>query len=220
MENLLLTKSNFRDWTLDKIDDAFKTKQVWQMDVLDELLAFEYVPNEMETWFLKELQSVYQLGGDDWNEVELENKFISPLIVLSKLNEERYSYFLERELRVVIDNYDLSGKVDGMIATGFRNPKSPFFCLKEYKRQTDPDGDPRGQALIAMIAAQALNNNENRNADHPIYGCYVIGRSWNFMALVGKEYAISNVYTCTTDELLDIFRILKGIKNIIEKKLM
>jgi hypothetical protein len=210
----LIQKSNFRDWTLDKIDDAFNTKQVWQMNALDELLAFEYTPNEMELWFLKELQSVYQLGGDDWNEVELENKFISPLIVLTKLNDERYSYFLERELQVVIDNYDLSGKVDGMIATGYRNPKSPFFCLKEYKRQTDPNGDPRGQAMIAMLAAQALNNNDN-----PVYGCYVIGRSWNFMVLVGKEYAISNVYTCTTDELLDIFRILKGLKSIIEKKL-
>jgi hypothetical protein len=210
-----IQKSNFRDWTLDKIDDAFNTKQVWEMDALDELLSFEYTPNEMEAWFLNELQSVYRLGGDDWNEVELENKFISPLIVLTKLNDERYSYFLERELQVVIDNYDLSGKVDGMIATGYRNPKSPFFCLKEYKRQTDPNGDPRGQALIAMMAAQALNDN-----NFPVYGCYVIGRSWNFMVLVGKEYAISNVYTCTTDELLDIFRILKGLKNIIEKKLM
>lgn len=87
--------------------------------------------------------------------------------------------------------------------------------MKEYKRQTDPNGDPRGQALIAMIVAQALNDN-----DCPVYGCYVIRRSWNFMALVGKEYAISNVYTCTTDELLDIFRILKGLRNIIEKKLI
>jgi hypothetical protein len=214
MDNFI-QKSTFRDWTLDKIDEAFNTKQIWEMNTLDELLAFEYEVNEMEAWFLNELQSVYQLGGDDWNEVELENKFISPLIVLAKLNDERYSYFLERELQTIIGNYDISGKVDGMIATGYRNPKKPFFCLKEYKRQTDPNGDPRGQALIAMLAAQNLNDNDN-----PIYGCYVIGRSWNFMALVGKEYAISNVYTCTTNELLDIFRILKGLRNIIEKKLM
>jgi len=211
----LTQKSNFRDWTLDKIDEAFDTKQIWQMNELSELLDFKYTPNEMEMWFLKELQLVYSLGGDNWNEVELENKFISPLIVLAKLNDERFSYFLERDLQVTIDNYDLSGKVDGMIASGFRNPKKPFFCLKEYKRQTDPNGDPVGQAMIAMMVAQTLNNNSN-----PVYGCYVIGRSWNFMALVGKEYAISNVYTCTTDELLDIFRILKGLKNIIEKKLI
>lgn len=86
------------------------------MNTLDQLLGFKYEVNDMESWFLKELQSMYQLGGDDWNEVELGNKFISPLIVLAKLNDERFSYFLERELQVVIDNYDLSGKVDGMIA--------------------------------------------------------------------------------------------------------
>ena len=214
MDNFI-QKSTFRDWTLDKIDEAFNTKQIWEMNALDELLAFQYEVNDMESWFLNELQSVYKLGGDDWNEVELENKFISPLIVLAKLNDERFSYFLERELQVIIDNYDLSGKVDGMIATGYRNPKKPFFCLKEYKRQTDPNGDPRGQALIAMIAAQALNDNNGT-----VYGCYIIGRSWNFMALVEKEYAISNVYTCTTDELWNIFRILKGLRSIIEKKLM
>ena len=219
MDNFI-QKSTFREWTLDKIDEAFNTKQIWEMNELSELLNSEYTPNEMETWFLKELQSVYSLGGDNWNEVELENKFISPLIVLAKLNDERFSYFLERDLEVTIDDYNLSGKVDGMIASGFRNPKKPFFCLKEYKSQTDPtmdiaNGDPVGQALIAMMVAQTLNNNGK-----PVYGCYVIGRSWNFMALVGKEYAISNVYTCTTDELLDIFRILKGLRNIIEKKLM
>ena len=210
-----MKKVNFREWTLDKIDDAFGTIQIVSNPTLDEWLSYEYVLSDYEQHFLTDLQEALLIGVDDWNEVELENKFISPLIVVAKLNDERFSYFLERDLQVTIDNYDLSGKVDGMIASGFRNPKKPFFCLKEYKRQTDPNGDPVGQALIAMIAAQALNNN-----DKPIYGCYVIGRSWNFMALVGKEYAISNVYTCTTDELLDIFRILKGLRNIIEKKLM
>ena len=41
-----------------------------------------------------------------------------------------------------------------MIATGFRSPKKPYFCLNEYKRGTDPDDDPKGQALIAMLVAQ------------------------------------------------------------------
>ena len=101
MDNFI-QKSTFRDWTLDKIDEAFNTKQIWEMNELSELLNSEYTPNEMETWFLKELQSVYSLGGDNWNEVELENKFISPLIVLAKLNDERFSYFLERDLEVLL----------------------------------------------------------------------------------------------------------------------
>jgi hypothetical protein len=62
-----------------------------------------------------------------------------------------------------------------------------------------------------MLVAQYLNENQT-----PILGCYVIGRSWYFMALVGKEYAISNVYTCTDEEIFDILRILKGIRVFIE----
>lgn len=39
-----------------------------------------------------------------------------------------------------------------------------------------PQRWPRGQALIAMLVAQQLNDNKNRNADRPIFGSYIIGR--------------------------------------------
>jgi hypothetical protein len=207
-----MIKSNFREWNLDKIDDAFNTKQVRKLPILQELLSFKYELDDYEKRYLDELQEVYYLGGDDWNEVELENKFISPLIVFSKINTEKFSYFLERPLEATIGEYELSGKVDGMIATGFRNPRVPYFCMNEYKKGTDPDGDPKGQALIAMLAAQHHNNDSK-----PILGSFIVGSNWYFMALVGKEYAISNVYTCTDEEIFDIFRILKGLKVLIER---
>jgi hypothetical protein len=208
-----MIRSNFREWTLDKIEDAFGLKQVRRLPILEELLSFEYQADAYETRYLAHLSETYiELGGDDWNEVELENKFISPLIVFSDIPNQKYSYFLERELSTTIDEYQLSGRVDGMIATGFRNPKVPYFCLNEYKRQTDPDGDPRGQALIAMLAAQQLNDNKK-----PIFGSYIIGRDWYFMALVGKEYAISKDFSCVDDEVFDIYRILKGLRVQIDK---
>jgi len=208
-----MIRSNFREWTLDKIEDTFRLKQIHNSSLLGELLSFEYQADAYETRYLTNLSRSYvALGGDDWNEVELENKFISPLIVFSEIANEKYSYFLERELSTTIDDYQLSGRVDGMIATGFRNPKVPYFCLNEYKRQTDPDGDPRGQALIAMLAAQQLNENKK-----PIFGSYIIGRDWYFMVLVGKEYAISKDFSCVDDEVFDIYRILKGLRVQIDK---
>ena len=164
-------RSTFKEWNLDKIEEAFGLKQVWQSEILDELINHPYQLDEMERTFVTKLQRHFSFGGDDWNEVELENKFISPMIVLSEIADEKCSYFLERELSTTIDEYELSGKVDGMIATGFRSPKKPHFCLNEYKRGTDPDGDPKGQALIAMLVAQRLNDNQA-----PIFGCFVIGR--------------------------------------------
>ncbi len=113
---------------MDKIDEAFAVQQVDNLLVLDELLAFEYQINEYEKNYLDILSHNYiSYGGDDWNEVELENKFISPLIVFSGIDNKKFAYFLERELSFTIGEYELSDKVDGMIATGFRNPKKPYF---------------------------------------------------------------------------------------------
>lgn len=49
----------------------------------------------------------------------------------------------------------------------------------------------------------------------PIYGCYVVGRSWFFMVLEGKEYAISEMYVATKSEIFDIVKLLKGLKVIL-----
>jgi hypothetical protein len=205
-------KSTFREWTLDKIDEAFQTRLVRRLDALDELLTFPYQSNDFETQFLNKMRDKYFLGGEDWNEAELENKIISPLFVFADIDNEAFSYFLERELSATIGEYDLVGKVDGMVATGFRNPKKPYFCMNEYKRATDPDGDPKGQALIAMLVAQQLNDNKS-----PIYGCYIVGKLWHFMVLDGKKYAFSSGYTCDNDDIFDIHRILKGLRVCIDK---
>ncbi len=209
-----MIRSNFRAWNLDQIEETFGLKQIWQMPLLTEWITFDYDISDYEQQYLLQAQNLFRLGGDDWNEAELENKFISPVITFSGIDNERFAYFLERELTISIGDYELSGKVDGMIATGFRSPKKPYFCLAEYKRGSDPNGDPKGQALIAMLTAQHINANQK-----PIFGCYIIGRSWYFMILIGNEYAISNDYSCMDDELFDIYRILRGLRVLIEKQI-
>ena len=213
-----MQKSTFREWTLDSVDSAFGLNQVNNLLVLNELINYQYEVDDFEKRYLSILKNDFvDFGGDDWNEIELENKMISPIIVFSGIQNKEFSYFLERELSATIGDYELSGKVDGMFASGFRNPRKPYFCITEYKRGTDPtmetaNGDPKGQVLIAMLAAQQINDNQ-----HPIFGSFIIGRNWYFMALVGKEYAISDDYSCANGEIFDIFRILKGARVQIEK---
>jgi hypothetical protein len=48
----------------------------------------------------------------------------------------------------------LSGIVDGVIATGIRNPQMPYFCFHEYKRSLENQGTPDGQVLAAMLVAR------------------------------------------------------------------
>ena len=107
-----MQKSNFREWTLDSIEETFGLLQVRFLPILEELLAHKHEADAYEKRYITELREQYiTLGGDDWNEIELENKFISPLIVFSGIANPKYSYFLERELALTIQDFELSGKV-------------------------------------------------------------------------------------------------------------
>ena len=97
-----MIKSNFREWTLTKVTRAFGIKQSFKNTLLDEWMAFTYEINDFERQYLLQLQETLALGGDDWNEPELESKFISPLIVFARFDNVRYAYFLERNLALKI----------------------------------------------------------------------------------------------------------------------
>jgi hypothetical protein len=43
----------------------------------------------------------------------------------------------------------------------------------------------------------------------------VVGRDWYFLVLDKNEYAISRDYSAVTDDIFDIFRILKALKQMI-----
>jgi len=214
-----MKKTTFKDWDLDGLDKIFGLEQVpeeenqiyqdWQ-----ELAQIIQITDFENTALLK-LQKPLKWAGKAWNEFELENKFISPVFMLVEFDDRKTGYFLERKLSGIIDDYELSGIVDGMIATGSRNPDVPFFCMNEYKRSVDNEGNPDAQALGAMLVAREMNENKK-----PIYGLYIVGLIWNFMILEGDKYVISKDYKSGDEELFDIFRMLKALKEIIKTKLL
>jgi hypothetical protein len=148
----------------------------------------------------------------NWNEQELSLHFIGPMISLSEFSTNAFNIFAQRNLTGIIDDLELSGKPDGIIAKGRREPEVPYFCFQEYKRELDPDGHPLPQVLGAMLVGQSLNN-----AKQPMYGCYVIGKMWTFVVLEGKKYGTSESYDSTSDEIFIIFKILLNLKKIVEK---
>lgn len=204
----------FKNWNLDQLDKAFGLKQVWKSDLMTAWQNFSVEIDEFEEKTLLNLQIPLIKGGRAWNEVELENKFISPLIMTAKIDNDEMAYFLERPLSGIVGEYELSGIVDGMIASGFRNPQIPYFCLHEYKRSVENQGTPDAQALAAMLVAQELNQH-----DKPIYGLYVVGLIWNFIVLNGNEYCISKDYTSDDENVFLIFKMLKALKQIIHAEL-
>jgi hypothetical protein len=211
-----MEKYIFRQCTLTKLDKLFGLRQVFASATLDQWLQSEIPLSDYEAKTLHELRSLLVLNAPGWNEQELALHFIGPLLSLVHFTEPyRFNLFAERQISAVIptsaDEIELSGAPAGIIATGFREPEIPMFAFTEYKRQLDPEGDPAGQTLAAMLVGQRLNPNPI-----PLYGCYVIGRDWFFMVLEQNHYVISHGHNALQPpELEDILRIFKNLKRII-----
>ena len=212
-----MIKANFKDWTLTKLDKAFGLQQIWDCELLEkwQSLSQNVVISEFDEQIPLKLQNPLIKGGRAWNEAELESKFITPLIIQSDIDDGEIGYFLERHLKGGVGEYELTGIVDGMIATGFREPDIPFFCMHEYKKSIENAGMPDAQALVAMLVAREINENKK-----PIYGMYIVGLMWNFMLLNGNDYCISRGYNAEVEDVFDIFKMLKALKNIIKTELL
>ena len=76
----------------------------------------------------------------DWNEDELIFGFIAPLMLFANYSDEMFNFFSQRAFGCTVEGVELSGKPDGMIASGKRRPQKPYFCFQEYKREQDPEG--------------------------------------------------------------------------------
>ena len=208
-------KYTFRQCTQSNLNDRFGLRKTFSSAVLDSWLQAAIEISDEEKIVLRNFQALLHLNSDAWNEQELSLHFIGPVLGLARFTEiHRFNLFAERPISAIIPgingDIELSGEPDGLIATGYWEPKIPMFAFSEYKRKLDPDGDPVGQTLAAMLVGQALNNQPQ-----PIYGCYVVGHDWYFLVLEENQYTVSRDYSANTDELFEIFRILKGLKVII-----
>lgn len=202
----------FRDCTLRFLEKTFRLEEVKMLPSLEEWLNLPAELPAFERQQLLSLRETLAFNVHDWNEHELDSLFIGPLFTIVNFSSKKFNHFAQRDLEGIVEEYRLFGKPDGLIASGRREPEKPFFAFQEYKRLLDPDGDPAAQALAAMLVGQALDEHPR-----PLYGCYIVGYDWRFMALEGKQYAISHDYSALTDDIFTIFCILKALKAMITK---
>ncbi len=203
----------FKHWRKQELVDTFGLRQKRQCDDLDDWLNSDEDISENTKRELVRLQQELRERVYDWNEQELIVEFIALLLHQVRYKSDVYKTFANRKLNAEIDGHLVSGEVDWMLASGEHEPKAPYFCLHEYKKDKGVDNDPLGQLIIAMVVAQAINENTNT-----IYGAYVSGRYWYFLTLKNQEYCVSESYTATRDDdIFTIFKILKKLKGIIEE---
>ncbi len=213
---------DFNSCTQEYLEDTFDLEPIFVPSALNEWLNAAIPLNDQERYEADELREMLILNVGHWNEQELSLHFIGPVFSMPKFTiVKKMNLFAQRYISaVVLDSTNtpilLSGKPDGIVASGFRSPDTPFFCFQEYKREKDPNGDPAGQCLAAMLVGQTLNN----STDEVIYGCYVVGENWRFMVLQGKQYAISPAFSAATDEVYFVIGVLKELKQLIMKRVL
>jgi hypothetical protein len=203
---------SFEKWLTQEVETTFGIKRNLNMALLNDWLKATSTFTDEEKRFTEKIKNRLFLKADFWNEDELKMQFISLLLdVVDYTTSEKYSVFSQRTLSAEIQGTKVNGIVEYMLAQGTQIPSKPFFFFHEYKQETKKNSDPKGQLLISMLAAQQQNN-----TDFPLYGCYVVGRSWFFVILQHKEYAVSNAYNASDEDIYKIISILRHIKSVIE----
>lgn len=213
----MIKEKSFGSCTLDFLDEQFDLEEVsGNLPHLEVWLkageAITVTQQEQEQ--LATLQDLLQFNVDSWNEQELDMHFIGPLFNMVRFSTNQFNLFAKRAISGIVKAWKLYGEPDGIIASGRRAPKIPFFAFAEYKRQINPKGHPAAQALAAMLVGQSFNENQNL----PIYGSYVIGQDWYFMTLEGQQYAKTTDYSAITPDIEIIFRTLMALKGIIQDR--
>jgi hypothetical protein len=210
-----------RNWTEAELVRAFDlTPKFNEFDVLMQWLNCEEQPidADKQVLFAKIIQELNE-NVEHWNEEELKMNFISILLnIFVEYKSHRYRTYYEREIKAKVDGIDMNIKTDFMIAKGiFDLAENPYLCFHEYKRTNKNASEPSAQVLEAMLIAQVLNNNPK-----PVYGVYLVGRFWYFMAMDSqRHYGISKPYIATEkDQLLQIIGILRKFKYILETELL
>ena len=201
-----MEKINFSDCTLVRMERVFGLIPAEELYQLSSWIGTTFTISDFDSENVRRLCRTLKANVLHWNEYDLSLHFIGPMFSLVDFTERRrFNLFAQRTISAVVQGIELGGRTDELVASGYREPETPFFAINEYKKETDPDGDPAGQALAAMLVAQELNI--QKGVDLPVYGCYVVGGLWRFMVLQGSEYAISQPLVST--EIEDAYQILR-----------
>jgi hypothetical protein len=211
----MVKKSNkpFKDWLYEEVGNEFGLTRILGHPFIKKLETITLPKDFPLRKNIEVLRLKNEKYGDSWNEDEYKFMFISPFIDLVNYDSDNYKVFTQRPLNIRYDNDTkiTEGLVEFMLAKGIQIPRQPHFFLHEYKPEKRRDNDPLGQLLIAMVAAQKLNQD-----DKPIYGIYVNGRNWFIVILDDKTYSVSNPYVATDKDIFDLFAVLLYFKDVME----
>lgn len=210
-----ITRLYLNQMTQTQMYKLFGIRKVRQMEELDNWLNDLPELTDKEKIVTELYQARLLESIDSWNDDDLSFGFIGPILNLINFKVDyQLNFFAKRSMTAMVDDFEFIGEPDAMIASGHYEPEIPFFSFHQFKKDIDKKENPVGQNLAIMLIGQTLSNNKE-----VVYGCYVNERAWCFMVLKGKEYAISRDYSASHEDIYDIVKILKKLKNILFERL-
>jgi hypothetical protein len=200
---------SFKDWQYEEVEQEFGLTRHRTLPFIEDLKKLSMPKDHPNRATVEKYRLELFDFIDTWNEDEYKFLFIGPYFKLVDFSSPYFKVFTQRPMSVSYDNdtKTTAGNVEFMLAKGKQIPQKPHFFLHEYKPEKNRDNDPLGQLLIAMVAAQKINQD-----DKPIHGIYVNGRNWFIVTLNGKNYAVSNPYVATSEDIFDLYAVLEHIK--------
>jgi hypothetical protein len=209
-----------RNWTEAELVLQFNLKRIttYQTPLMKEWLETEkpVLSTFEETLF----DLIYMRGLENmttWSEEDLKMKFITHVLDLGHLTDENgvVGYF-DKLISAKVEGILLKVKSDFMLAKGYLNfHKNPYFHFQEYKPNLKPTGEPMAQLIEAFLIGQVKNEKPI-----PLYGVEIIGETWRFVIMDGKEYCVSpTLVAFEKDDLLKIIAILRKFKHILFTRL-
>lgn len=206
----------FREWTDEDVELTFGIKRKQSSKHLTDWVNADNTISDRDLEDLRDAHATARLKIDSWNENTLKFLFISRLITMVNFaDSEAYNAFTEQTLTVEDEGIMARGNVDFMVATGRLKARAPYYLLHEYKPEKY-FADPRGQLLVAMLAADRRNREEGKIL--PIYGNYIMGRFWFPVVFYNNEYCVGDPLTSTDfEQLKTIYRTLLYVKEHIEQ---
>ena len=215
---MLMEYKSFKKWRAEEVEQAFGIVEVEELTELEQWVAAKPALTPRQVEELHATHAKARRFVPNWNEEELKLFLIGRLLNAVDFNEFEYRAFAEQQLELTAGNIGARGLVDFLVANGKQTPQAPYFLLQEYKPVNKTIYDPKGQLIVAMVAAQ--KRNEAAGLDQPVYGAYVIGRLWFFVVLTGSRYAVSLAYDCTReDQIAIVLNALQQVKIYIEELL-
>jgi len=123
------SQNNFSSLNIQDLIDTFNLKTVDNLAFLSESVS------ELQKTKIAEICQVSTQEIDTWNEQELIIKHISLILNTAKMEGPSYNTFAERSFCGKVDEIELGGIVDFLVARGRFQPREPYFFLQEYKKK-------------------------------------------------------------------------------------